>query len=524
MSQAEILLHATAGSSSRHATPRVAFIGLTVLFSVASIAAFAVSVSDWTPMAFLALVLVGASAVWIAGGAATAVIGAMLPRQAGAPTPHAFWQPTTQTAILVTLCGEDPAPVARYLADLRRQLDHLPRPDSTRIFVLSDTSDPEKIEAEETALSVLRSDGAISYRRREMNTGRKPGNIAEWVETQGTAFNFMLVLDADSRMSAARIHRMIRTLETRPQTGLLQAAITLAPGATRFDRHQRISARFLSPNFVQGFAAWTGETGNYWGHNALIRVDAFRSVARLPALSGSAPLGGPVLSHDFIEAAYMRKNGWAVELDAELAGSAEHAPQTLEEFHRRDRRWCQGNLQHMRLLGAPGLHPISRFHLASGVFSYLSAPIWLALVAMIASGAVEVAGALPFVLIIALLLLPKASALPDLISRARTFGRRMTILRAALAEAMMSALIAPLVMVRQSVSVLAVLVGRDCGWKSGRAARFTLPNGVLEMAFGALILSLTLVAGTGTAVLWLAPLVLPLLAAPLLIHYLDAPA
>lgn len=523
MSQAELLLRATTRSTHALAGPRIGFVGLTVLFTLASVGTFAASVVDWTPMAFVAMALVAASTVWIAGGAATALIGALLPQKPAISTPHAFWRPSSQTAIIVTLCGEDPAPVARYLADLHRQLGSLGAAEATRLFVLSDTSGADAIDREDAAIAPLVVDGTLTYRRRAANIGKKPGNIADWLDAQGDAFDFMLVLDADSRMSARRILRMIRTIESRPRTGLLQAAITLVPGTTRFDRQQRLSARFLSPNFVRGFAAWTGETGNYWGHNALIRVAAFRSVARLPALSGQAPLGGPILSHDFIEAAHLRRQGWAVELDSELAGSAEQAPQTLEDFHRRDRRWCQGNLQHLRIITAPGFHPVSRFHLISGVFSYLSASIWLLLVAMIASGAVTVSGALPFVVIIALLLLPKLSALPDLLMRARTARRRVMFLRAALAEAVMSALIAPLVMVRQSVSVLSVLIGRDCGWKSGRMP-VSHPAGALEAGFGAAILSLALVAGSGAAALWLMPLVLPLLAAPVLIQYLDAPA
>jgi membrane glycosyltransferase len=105
-----------------------------------------------------------------------------------------------------------------------------------------------------------------------------------------------------------------------------------------------------------GFAAWTGDSGNYWGHNAIIRVAAFRAAAPAGA-SGRAPLGRSVLSHDFVEAAWIRRAGWAVALDPATAGSAEDAPQTLAAFHARDRRWCQGNLQHLRLLAEPGLTP-----------------------------------------------------------------------------------------------------------------------------------------------------------------------
>jgi membrane glycosyltransferase len=208
--------------------------------------------------------------------------------------------------------------------------------------------------------------GVLTYRRRCENIGRKPGNIADWLARWGDDHDYMLVLDADSRMSTDRIRRLIARMEARPRLGLLQAAIALTPGRTRFGRHQRMAAKLLGPTFVRGFAAWTGRSSNYWGHNAIIRVEAFRVAANLPILSGRPPFGGSVLSHDFVEAAWMRRAGWHVELDVAQGGSAEGAPQTLEEFHKRDRRWCQGNLQHMRLLAEPALHPISRWHMLSG--------------------------------------------------------------------------------------------------------------------------------------------------------------
>ena len=502
-------------------TPDALFAGLTLFLSALVVAAFAASVTRWTPMAFAALPLMLLSAAWIGGGAATALIGLLRP--ASPSVVPAGWTPLGTTAILVTMCGEDAVPVAGHLAALRRSLLRRELGERTRIFVISDTSRDDRIAAEEAALRDLIGAGDIVYRRRAVNTGRKPGNIADWLDQHGSDFDYMLVLDSDSRMSADRIHRMIWRIETRPTIGLLQAGIALVPGQTRFGRHQRLSARLLSPNFVRGFAAWTGQTGNYWGHNALIRVAAFREAAHLPLLPGRAPFGGSILSHDFVEAAWVRRAGWTVELDADLAGSAEDAPQTLEEFHRRDRRWCQGNLQHLRLLREPGLHPVSRLHLASGAFSYLASPVWLILVALVASGAVPVEGVLPVVLIALLLLMPKFCALPSLFRRARTLRRRAVVARAAVGELLMSALMAPIVMVRQVGSVGAILLGRDCGWKSGRTPRLILPRGSVEALAGIAIGAFGLLPGTAS-IEWLMPIVLPLLLAPFLVRYLDARA
>jgi membrane glycosyltransferase len=495
----------------------VTFVAVTAALAGAVLIAFVLSVDVWTPVAMASLPLLVASAIWIAGGAATALLG--LSRPAPAKGPLSARPPAGTTAILLTLCREDPAPAAAYLAGLRASLDRVGLDASTRIFVLSDTTGDAEIAAEEAAFRPLSDAGILTYRRRELNTGRKPGNIADWLARWGDDHDYMLVLDADSRMSTDRIRRLIARMDARPRLGLLQAAIALTPGRTRFGRHQRMAAQLLGPTFVRGFAAWTGRSSNYWGHNAIIRVEAFRVAANLPILSGKPPFGGSVLSHDFVEAAWIRRAGWHVELDVAQGGSAEGAPQTLEEFHKRDRRWCQGNLQHMRLLAEPGLHPISRWHMASGVISYLAAPIWLSLLVMSTSESISAPGLAPVGLVVLLLLTPKLCGLIANLRRPMTPWRRGVLLRASVTELLLSAIIAPIMMVRQSGAVLSVLLGRDCGWKSRSKSR-PLPRGIVEASWGVGLCAIAVAAGP-VACVWLAPIVMSLLGAPLLIRYLE---
>ena len=267
-----------------------AFVILTLLMASAVVIAFVLHVEAWTPFAFATVPLLATSAIWISGGAATAVLGLFSPPPA--PTPIPARPPRGKTAILVMMCREDPEPIATYLASLRKSLDRAGLDAATRIFVLSDTSGDAEVAAEEAAIRHLADADILTYRRRARNTGRKPGNIADWLDRWGDDYDYMLVLDADSRMSVDRIRRLIARMEARPRLGLLQAAIALNPGHTRFGRLQRTSARLLGPNFVRGFASWTGRNGNYWGHNALLRVQAFRVAAHLPVLSGPAPFGG----------------------------------------------------------------------------------------------------------------------------------------------------------------------------------------------------------------------------------------
>jgi membrane glycosyltransferase len=506
--------------ASARGWPRATFVFVCMTLALASavFAAFVLSIEQWTPMAFASLPLLATSAVWIAGGAATAVIGLFRPRSFDPPPSGR--PPAGKTAILLTLCREDPGPVATYLAGLRASLDRDGFRGLAEIFVISDTSGEAEVAAEEALFRPLSEAGVLTYRRRSVNTGRKPGNIADWLERWGDNFDYMLVLDADSRMSVDRIRRLVSRMEARPRLGLLQAAIALTPGRTRFGRYQRTAAQLLGPTFVRGFAAWAGRSSNYWGHNALIRVEAFRSAAHLPVLSGPPPFGGSILSHDFVEAAWIRRAGWHVELDVAQGGSAEGAPQTLEEFHKRDRRWCQGNLQHLRLLAEPGLHPLSRWHMVSGVVSYLAAPIWLSLLIISSSESVAAPGLAPVGLVVLLLLTPKLCGLIDNLRRPMTPWRRGVILRASVGELLLSAVIAPIMMVRQSGAVFSVILGRDCGWKSRSKSR-PLPRGGIEALWGVVLAAISVAAGP-VAMLWLAPIVVSLLGAPLLVRWLEA--
>lgn len=500
-------------------SPLKTFIALNLSLSLAVFVAFVWSVDTWSVAAVVISALVLVNAVWISGGAATAILGLIAPAPRHT-TPPAGWMPKARTAVLLTLCGESPKAIAAYLEGFAKSLTHVGLADTVDIFVNSDTSGAEAIQQEEAAFAPLIDAGLVTYRRRVLNTGKKPGNIADWLGMHGNSFTYMVVKDADSRMTAASIKQMIWRMERAPNTGLLQAGIALIPGRTRFGRHQRIASRLMSRNFGRGFAAWSGKTANYWGHNAIMRIAAFRSAARLPELSGSAPLGGAILSHDFVEAAWMRRAGWDIVLASDIQGSAEDAPQTLGEFFRRDRRWCQGNLQHMRVLGQPGLHGLSRFHFVTGVFSYIAGPIWLVLVAALSAGMISVSGVAPVLLVAMALLAPKICALIDLLPRARTWTRRTIILRASVSELIVSALIAPLVLFRHAGAVMSILMGRDCGWKSGRKARFRILAGWIEGAVGALILAVAMTSGIAGAP-WLAVIYLPLLSAPVLVPMLD---
>ncbi len=265
----------------------------------------------------------------------------------------------SRTALLMPTYNEQPGRVMAGLQAIWESLRETGAADAFDVFILSDTTDPAIWIAEEAGFLALRENtGAhtrIFYRRRPRNVARKSGNIAEWVTRFGGAYAQFLILDADSLMSGETLVRLAGAMERHPDVGLIQTLPIIIGAATLFARVQQFAGRVYGPLIAHGIAWWHGAEGNYWGHNAMIRTRAFAECAGLPELAGRKPFGGPIMSHDFVEAALLRRGGWAVHMVPGVRGSYEEVPPTLTDLSVRDRRWCQGNLQHMAVLPTRGL-------------------------------------------------------------------------------------------------------------------------------------------------------------------------
>jgi len=347
-----------------------------------------------------------------------------------------------------------------------------------------------------------------------------------------------VVLDADSVMDGATLAALAVGKDRQPRAGLIQTVPRLVNRKSVFGRVQQFASRLYGPMLSDGLAHTSGAAGNYWGHNAIIRVAAFAACAGLPRLRGPRPLGGEIQSHDFVEAALLRRGGWEVRLAPELEGSYEECPPTLPDMMVRERRWCQGNLQHLPLIAARGLHWMSRVHLAQGVLTYLMPPVWLLflLVGAALSAQATVMGGEPWesdsldllkwLLAISLfslfiprgLALFRALALPRERAAWRHPGR---LLASVLCETALSALIAPIMMTAQTKAIFDIVLGRDSGWAAQRrsdgslswdeATRKHLPQTVFGVLF-----AIGAVCAAPTAALWMAPVMLGLvLAIPL---------
>ena len=458
-----------------------------------------------------------------------------------------------RTALLMPTYNESPGRVMAAVLAIHESLAATGLGARFDIFILSDTTDPDVWIAEEAAFLALRAragarGGQIFYRRRPKNTERKSGNLAEWVRRFGGAYPQMLTLDADSLMEGATIVRMAAAMERHPGVGLIQTLPVIVNGTTLFARMQQFAGRVYGPLIAQGITWWHGSEGNYWGHNAIIRTQAFAEQAGLPHLRGRKPFGGPILSHDFVEAALMRRGGWAIHMVPGLAGSFEESPPSLTDVAIRDRRWCQGNLQHVGVLPARGLNWISRLHLLMGIGSYVTSPLWLCFLLAGVLISLQTRFVLPqyfgnskslfprwphvdpilakwvFIGTMAVLLAPKVMAYLLLLFDGplrRGCGGALRALLSLLLETLLGGLVAPVAMLIQTEGVTQILRGRDSGWNTQQRDGEAVPLRVVWRGYRRFMLFGLLLAAAAYAVspalfLWMTPVLLGLaLAVPL---------
>ncbi|ADZ72350.1 Glucosyltransferase MdoH [Polymorphum gilvum SL003B-26A1] len=437
---------------------------------------------------------------WTVIGFWNAVIGLLVMRLARDPVhavcPLAAPDPdrplACRTAVLSCIRNED---VTRVETNLNAMIAALVRSGHGRafsIYILSD-SDDEAITAQEEASAMRLAERwhahmPVTYRRRDGNLGFKAGNIEDFCDRWGAEHDFALVLDADSYLSADTILDLVRHMEVNPRLGILQTLVVGLPTPSAFARVFQFGMRLGMRSYTLGSAWWQGDCGPYWGHNAILRLRPFMDHCRLPRLAGAGPLAGWVLSHDQVEATLMRRAGYEVRVLPCEGGSFEENPPHLLEFIRRDLRWCQGNLQYVRLLGLPGLQPVSRAQLVLAILMFLGSPAWIGF--MISAALLGLTaephqapfradtGYALFIAILTMVFAPKLATVADILARAdlrRAFGGAPRILVGTATEILYSAMLAPVMAIAHSLFMGGLVFGKAVGWGAQGRALARLP-------------------------------------------------
>jgi len=428
--------------------------------------------------------------------------------------------PLARTAIIMPIYNED---VARVFAGLRATFRSLRVSGSLEHFdfyVISDTTDPDiRVEEERAWADMCRDEDAfdrVFYRRRRVNIKRKTGNIADFLRRWGENYRYMVVFDADSIMSARTLERLVRLMEQRREIGIVQTAPLIVNRESLYARIQQFGNHVYGPVFAAGLHYWQLGDGYYWGHNAIIRVKPFMEHCGLGRLSEKGPMGGEILSHDFVEAAFMRRGGWEVWLAYDMDGSYEETPPTLLDELKRDQRWSQGNLQHTRLVHTWGLRFVHRMMFFYGIMAYGSSLLWLLLLGLSTADIFVQAAKVPvyfseqpslfpiwpvFRPELSLALLGSTAALlfvPKLLSvlliaihreRRQLFGGGVGLTFSMLLEILFSVLLAPVRMLFHARYVFLTMMGLKVSWgaQARDDSRTTWAEALRRHGFGTLL-------------------------------------
>ena len=449
--------------------------------------------------------------------------------------------PEARTAIIMPICNED---VATVFAGLRATCESVASTGHAKhfdVFVLSDSYNPGTAAAERAAWEDLRAALATSpnqpqvevyYRLRKRRTHRKAGNVADFCRRWGKDYRYMVVLDADSVMSGDCLTSMVKLMEANPTAGIIQTATQAIGHVTLHARAQQFASRVTGRLFTLGMQFWQLGESHYWGHNAIIRVQPFMDHCALAPIKGTGGMSGGIMSHDFVEAALMRRAGYHVWLCADLVGSYEQQPPDLLSELQRDRRWCQGNLQNARLMAEPGIHRVHRAMFVTGTMAYVSAPLWLAFLtlgtALWLSGSslvsswnvlpMELAGLWLWTL--CLLFLPRVMGIAAVLLRGeqRQYGGFWGLVRSSALESALAIVQAPVRMLAHSLFVVVALTGIKLDWKSPPREAAAVPwrialSQLAPMTFVVAALAVGIALIDASALVWLAPVGLPLLLA-----------
>ncbi|WP_258195661.1 glucans biosynthesis glucosyltransferase MdoH [Nitrosomonas ureae] len=457
--------------------------------------------------------------------------------------------PEHRTALIMPICNED---VNRVFAGLRATWESVKATGQQQhfdVYILSDSYNPDICVAEQKAwmelIAEVQGEGRIFYRRRRRRVKRKSGNIDDFCRRWGNQYSYMVVLDADSVMSGECLINLVRLMEANPNAGIIQSSPKASGMDTLYARCQQFATRVYGPLFTAGLHFWQLGESHYWGHNAIIRVKPFIEHCALAPLPGEGTFAGSILSHDFVEAALMRRAGWGVWIAYDLSGSYEELPPNLLDELKRDRRWCHGNLMNFRLFLVKGMHPVHRAVFLTGVMSYLSAPLWFMFLAL--STALQVVHTLtepqyflqPHQLFpvwpqwrpeLAIALLASTMVLlflPKLLSilliwckGTKEYGGFVRVTISLLLEVLFSVLLAPVRMLFHTVFVVSAFLGWEVVWNSPQRDDDSTPWSEAFMRHGSQLL-LGLVWALGMAWLdlrflfWLAPIVFSLILSPL---------
>lgn len=499
---------------------------------------------DFLPLRVLQLVLFLLLTAWVSAGFFTAIMGFWVELFADGfalssrgVANHTLSQ-QTKTAVIMPICNES---VDTVFAGLRATCESLAqRPEAKQfdVFILSDSFDPairaEELSAWSTLRDELKGQVNLFYRVRQRRTRRKAGNVADFCRRWGKNYHYMVVFDADSVMSGDALVTLAKLMDHNPHAGIIQTVPQPCGVDTLHARVQQFAARVAGRLFTKGMLYWQLGESHYWGHNAIIRIEPFMRHCALADLPGTGGLSGHIMSHDFIEAAMMRRAGYEVWLVTDVVGSYEQQPANLPEELQRDRRWCQGNIKNIRLIAEPGFATVHRFMLLTGVLAYASSPLWLLLILtstliysldyffghtvnedLLLNHHTDL-----WLITLVLLFLPRLMSLLVVLYKReqKQYGGVVNVLMSTVFETLYSGMVAPLRMMSHTYYVVSALTGLNLEWKSPLREAKTLQwkttyQYFIPYMWPIVVIALVTLIVSPSNLVWILPILVPVLLA-----------
>jgi membrane glycosyltransferase len=202
----------------------------------------------------------------------------------------------------------------------------------------------------------------------------------------------------------------------------------------------------------------------------------------------------------------MRRAGYDVRLAWDLvAGSYEQCPVSLASSASRDRRWCQGNLQHLRIMLSPAftlaLHRLSSPEPLHGPLAVATLALMLVTLGLLFSGKM---------MALALVLLDAR--------RLKEHGGPLRLFTSAVVEMVVAALSAPILMVSHALCVASVLFGFSVDWAAANRDETVSPwtDALRAHGFEGLVgaaIAMSSLIWAPSVLLWLMPIWFSLLLA-----------
>lgn len=238
-------------------------------------------------------------------------------------------------------------------------------------WLLSD-SDPDQEKRERGVIARLQAEhpeSKIYYRRRQEHSHFKPGNLAEWLFCRGGRhYDYFFILDADSLVKPGTIERLLRKAEHPANWDIwhFQCKTAIIHDFSYFAHIQKIALdvyeRLVFPTIYSICGQWIS-----YGHSNLLNTRGF--ILAMPPTDE--------LSHDVWDAATLDRVGFRSVIVTDVM-VYEEAPVNDLIARKRDKRWTQGSLSALKILGDSRVSIIQRFFVFQGAAQYINNFVFLA--------------------------------------------------------------------------------------------------------------------------------------------------